>query len=197
MKKFSLKKIIVSIAMMVTIFTAGAVGIFQNTNTANAAVGDCIWKNPGSIKVYVDPSLTIAEQNAIYEALSEWANDAPQFEFDRVYNASDAQIIYSSDPSADTMGVTNRSTTRVTGTKQWYISKATIKVRFTDASEYNATMQRTYTHETGHALGLADSHDKNDETKSVMYGTNTTASETYSGQPQKQDIQDLNSMYGF
>ncbi|MQS90329.1 hypothetical protein [Companilactobacillus mishanensis] len=186
MKKFSLKKIIVSIAMMVTIFTAGAVGISQNTNTVDASSGNSIWKDTSNIPIYISPDLTMSEQKAAILSLNQWHSDVPQFSFTQVYSQDQAKIIYSSEKS-DTTGRTTRSTSKTAGTQQWYITKAVVRVNIDKPLYYNSLMQRTYMHETGHALGLNDSYDKNDETKSVMYGTNTTAALADAYLPQNQN----------
>ncbi|MQS89849.1 hypothetical protein FHL04_08460 [Lactobacillus salsicarnum] len=185
--------------MMVSIFTAGAVGITQNVNTADAEniSSDYIWKSARNIKTYIDPNLTTAQKKAAKIATSQWHDAVPGLSFTNTDDESSANIVYSSNPApSNKSGNTHISLIKYSDDSNWYLSKATVETNLTDPSEYSQSMQRTYNHETGHALGLNDTYDKSEKELTVMYGVKDGTTVNVS-LPQKQDIETLNNMYGF
>ncbi|MQS89846.1 snapalysin family zinc-dependent metalloprotease [Companilactobacillus mishanensis] len=216
MRKFSLKKIILSAAVTMAVLGTGITATTTLENTASAAnniesgvISDSATnaglpknvhysdnptfaklKDATHINIYIDPNLTDAEVKAVLAATQSWSYAAQKLNFYITTDPNQAQIRYLTGKSPNgTAGQTNFET------QNGYILNSDIRLNLTQPNEYNDVMVRTLIHETGHALGLDDNYDM--PTTSVMYGVANAESIGSGITPKMYDINNIDSLYGF
>ncbi|MQS89848.1 snapalysin family zinc-dependent metalloprotease [Companilactobacillus mishanensis] len=222
MKKFSIKKVILSAAVAMAVLGTGiaASSTFENTAKADSAESTVTFDGggtPGKTVMYnVATGAATKEATPTFSSLKDATHinvyidpGLTDAEVKAVlaatqswsYAAQKLNFYLTTDPSQAQIkyltGNSQKGTVGMTTThmSNGHITYSDVHLNLSEPNNYNNAMVCTLIHETGHALGLDDNYDM--ETSSVMYGVASQKAIDSGITPKMYDINNIDNLYGF